>query len=81
LEGETKASLVINNGQQLFSYDESGASPMNRDVENPIVYPELTFTIYDENNMRVSDEAIARLDKEWIVPAKNTMLVFPEKSG
>lgn len=68
-------SLLINNGNQIFKYNESGVSPAHESNEHPQQILPLTFSLFDENGNLVSDEDIRQNCKvKWIVPNKDTML-------
>lgn len=67
-------TLVLNNGSQVFLYDEEGISPASPEQENPIIIPELSFTIYDNKGNALSDAELAQCNIEWVVPSENTFL-------
>lgn len=70
-------NLVINNGSQVFKYDESGLSPVSSQQEeiNPISV--LTFDLYDPNGKELDDKILANeVDVTWTLPAENTLLNF-----
>lgn len=63
-------SLVINNGSQVFKYNEKGVSPASSSLDSPIIIPELSFTLYDPEGA-----AVPAVDSNaWYVPIKNTMI-------
>ena len=63
-------SLVINNGSQVFKYNEAGISPASARLDNPLVIPELSFSLYDS-----SGELVPGVDSNiWYFPIENTML-------
>lgn len=67
-------SLIINNGSQVFNYDENGVSPSNKSQQKPLEIPALSFTLYDMNGREVDQDNIKSDDVEWIIPITNTML-------
>ena len=68
-------SLVINNGSQVFNYDQSGMSPCSESKDEPLVIQSLTFTLYDmEGNKIDQEQNIKKSDISWIYPIKDTML-------
>lgn len=63
-------SLVINNGSQVFKYNEKGVSPASSSLDSPIIIPELSFTLYDPEGA-----AVPAVDSNtWYIPIKNTMI-------
>lgn len=77
LDAEDAYSLVINNGSQVFKYNESGVSPVSDTNENPFTIPPLSFTIYDNLGQPIADDVAEHCEIEWIVPTENTMLQMP----
>lgn len=69
-------SLVINNGTQVFKYDENGTAPNVSSLENPIDLKALTFDIYDKSGNAFTEESKLQCDISWIVPTENTMLTI-----
>lgn len=74
LETKNVYNLIINNGSQIFNYDENGVSPASKAQENPIVINTLTFTVYDNQGREISSDVIKHGEIRWKVPNKNTML-------
>ena len=74
LDAEGVYTLVINNGSQVFKYDENGISPTSNTSENPYVIPPLSFTVYDNLGQEISQEVLAKSKFKWIAPKENTML-------
>lgn len=69
-------TLVINNGTQLFKYDEAGLSPSHKANEYPQEIKTLTFTLFDEKGNMVEEDDIRRNAKvTWKFPAKETLLL------
>ena len=68
-------SLVINNGTQVFNYNEDGVSPC-KIKEGQFIYtiPELSFTLYDANGSEIDKNEIKNTDIKWKIPLKNTLL-------
>lgn len=68
-------TLVINNGTQLFKYNEAGLSPSHKANEHPQEIKTLTFTLFDEKGNMVEEEDISRNAKvAWKLPYKETLL-------
>ena len=69
-------SLVINNGTQLFKYNEQGISPASGSLESPILIQDLSFTLFDKNGEELAvEDCVAK----WTYPKKNTMIKYPSK--
>lgn len=67
-------TLVINNGNQIFKYNEDGISPASKALENPQeIYP-LSFTLYDEKGNEIDNASIDAKKVFWTVPSENTMI-------
>lgn len=78
LEAEDVYSLIINNGSQVFKYNENGISPTSNTVENPYEIPPLTFVVYDNLGQQIPQDVIEKCDIKWIVPIEDTMLNIPK---
>lgn len=74
LNVELNYILMINNGSQVFNYNEYGVSPTNLSFENPYVIPELGFTLYDKKGQEIPQSYIRNEDVTWTVPIKNTLI-------
>ena len=71
--------LVINNGVQLFNYDEHGKSPCSRYAEVPLVLKQLTYSLVDtQTGLDVADQAQSII---WTIPLVNTMLIDKNQVG
>lgn len=79
LEVEGAYSLVINDGTQVFKYDENGLSPASSAIEKPIVLKALTFTIYDNLGNPIDDDVAEHCDIRWTVPTSDTLLTIPSQ--
>ena len=78
LQSDVDYSVVINNGTQVFLYNEQGISPYESGLENYATIPALTYTIYNEKGQPLSDQAMSNIQSEWIVPSmSNSMLIIP----
>lgn len=77
LESQGQYSLVINNGNASFQYNEEGYSPTRGSLENPQQLQSLSFTLYD-NLGNIIDSDILIKDKNctvrWEFPIKDTLL-------
>ena len=74
LKNESNYSVVINNGNQIFKYNEQGIAPDNKSLDNPITILPLTFTVYDNEGREVSANAIGLENVRWIVPTDKTLI-------
>ena len=81
LEAEGNYSLIINNGNKTFKYDEMGISPVNTSLDIPITLTPLTFTLYNNLGEAIPQDVLQTCDVKWKVPASNTMLVIPDAYG
>ena len=77
LTAEGQYTIVINNGAQVFKYDENGVSPASSAVDEPIEIQALTFTVYDNLGNIIDDEIVRHSNIKWIVPIENTMIDIP----
>lgn len=66
--------LIINNGTQIFKYDESGVAPTSSSLANPQVILPLTFSIYDDLGNLIEEENLKGSKIKWTVPAEDTLL-------
>lgn len=76
-------SLVINNGTQVFKYNEAGISPtaQSKQTHQTIDIPELSFIIYD-NQGKPIDQSIANKSKiRWYIPSENSLLTYNRVDG
>jgi hypothetical protein len=44
----TDYGLIINNGNQVFQYNENGVAPTSRSLTNPQIILPLDFTLFDK---------------------------------
>lgn len=77
LESSGNYTLVIDNGNQVFKYNENGISPANGSIKNPITVMPLGFALYNENGQRINHNIIKYI--EWRVPGSDT-LIYPTVS-
>ena len=74
-------SLIINNSNQIFQYDENGVSPASRGLSNPQTILPLSFTLYNKLGSEVSLSDISENNITWKLPADNTMLTSASVNG
>lgn len=67
-------NLVINNGTQVFKYNELGISPASGALDNPMILLPLSFTLYDSSGTVVTEEELKKAEITWSVPIVDTML-------
>lgn len=80
LRNETEAevaaySIIIENGNQVFQYSESGVSPTNERYTDPIEIKPLACHFYDPAGLEVSNETYT---VSWRFPLENTLIVTPK---
>lgn len=78
LQTDKKYSLVINGGNQTYQYNEYGVSPASKSLEKYITIPALSFTVYDNNGIPLSEEALRGCEVTWKVPSSRSMLIFTD---
>lgn len=66
--------IIIENGEQVFQYSESGVSPADTRYENPLEVKPLTCHFYDPVGIEVNNKTY---QVKWQVPLENTMIVTP----
>lgn len=66
--------IIIENGEQVFQYSESGVSPADTRYENPLEVKPLTCHFYDPVGIEVNSKTY---QVKWQVPLENTMIVTP----
>ena len=71
-EANPNYTLIIDNGNQIFKYNEKGVSPVNGSNPNPQVIEPISFTLYDEKGQKINHNVIKKI--EWRVPSKDTLL-------
>lgn len=76
LDGGNNYSLIINNGDQVFKYNEKGIAPDNESLDSPITVLPLSFTLYDNTGEEISAAAIKGTDIKWKVPKDNSMITI-----
>ena len=77
LDIEDAYSLVIENGSQVFKYNEAGISPTSKAIDNPMTLQPLTFKVYDNLGNAIEDDIIRNAKIKWIIHKKNSLLNIP----
>ena len=77
LDIENAYSLVIENGSQVFKYNEAGISPTSKTIDNPMTLQPLTFKVYDNLGKAIEDDIIRNAKIKWIIPKKDSLLNIP----
>ena len=67
-------TLVINNGKQVFNYNEQGVSPCDNEKIN-FVIPELSFSLYNQKGVEIDQKQIRQENIRWIFPNKEDSLL------
>lgn len=74
-------TLVINNGNQVFKYNENGIAPTSKSLDKvQELYP-LSFTLFDDAGKEIDNNAIKARDVEWTVPTTNTLINISPTHG
>lgn len=81
LDVEDAYSLIINNGSQVFKYNEAGVTPTSDSVENPQALQPLSFTIFDNLGQPIDNDITKKCEIQWIVPTTNTMISIVDTTG
>ena len=74
LQKKDEYKLIINNGTQVFKYNEAGVSPTSPSLVTPMVLQPLSFTLFDPAGIEVDTTAIDLSQVEWHVPKEDTMV-------
>lgn len=77
LQAEGAYSLIINDSNYVYKYNEAGVSPASKTVEQPIQIKALTFTIFDNLGNPIDDDVAEHADIKWVVPTTNTLIKIP----
>lgn len=81
LQKKDEYKLVINNGTQVFKYNEAGVSPTSPSLVTPMVLQPLSFTLFDPAGIEVDTAAIDLNQVEWHVPQEDTMVSASGRYG
>lgn len=68
--------IVIENGDQVFQYTESGVSPCNERFSDPLEIRGLICHLYDPNGLEVNS---AHYTHKWIYPIGESLIIPPEE--
>ena len=80
IELQGSYSLSIDNGTQVFQYDNKGNSPATEQVKKPLEIKPLTFSLLDNTGRQISFEQIVNNGIiRWLIPRQNTLLSTKEK--
>lgn len=74
LETTQEFTLNINNGNEVFKYNEFGVAPNSKSLDNPISILPLDFTLYNEVGQKIDLNALDLKKVSWVVPTKNTLI-------
>lgn len=66
-------NLVINNGDQVFLYNEAGDSLQNDSIDEPYDISDLTYSLY-YNGRKIEEKDLNGAEATWKIPASNTLL-------
>lgn len=63
--------IIIENGDQVFQYDEYGKSPKENSLKEPLEIKPLRAKLITPNGLEIKD---GNFSVEWIFPIENTMI-------
>ena len=66
-------NLVINNGDQVFLYDQNGMSLQSAAIDQPYNISDLSYTL-SYNGVPIDEQQLAFAIPTWKIPLKNTMI-------
>lgn len=72
LNNNSGYTLIINNGSNVYQYDEYGVSPASPSLEIPVEVKPLTFLIFDNLGNVLENEVLNECEVVWKVPIKDT---------
>lgn len=75
--GDAKCYILIENGDQVFQYSESGVSPASDRLTDPLVVDPLICHFFDEQNQEVNSSTYTLV---WKFPTEATMIEKPDPS-
>lgn len=75
--GDAKCYILIENGDQVFQYSESGVSPTSERLTDPLVVDPLICHFFDEQNQEVNSSTYMLV---WKFPTEATMIEKPDPS-
>ena len=71
-------NLVINNGDQVFLYDQNGMSLQSAAIDQPYNISDLSYTLI-YNGVPIDEQQLAFAIPTWKIPLKNTMIEMGEQ--
>lgn len=66
--------IEIENGTQVFKYNEDGVSPASSSLAQPQKLKDLKIILYDNLSNQIGDSIVSQCPIEWKVPTTNSML-------
>lgn len=81
LQNETVASpndyyILIQNGEQVFQYSESGIAPNSDRYTDPLEILPLECRFYDPAGLEINPQTYS---VKWVVPLESSMITIPEE--
>lgn len=73
-------NLVINNGDQVFLYDQNGMSLQSAAIDQPYNISDLSYTLI-YNGVPIDEQQLAFAIPTWKIPLKNTMIEMGEQEA
>lgn len=74
LKTENGYDIVIENGTQVYKYNENGVAPTSKSLEQPQALYPLKAIVYDNKGNLLPDDVLKTCEIKWIVPKNNTMI-------
>lgn len=75
-------NLNIENGTQVFQYDDKGNSPASKQLQKPLEILPLSFTLLDNTGAQISyDQIINNGTVRWLIPGTSTLLSADQEEG
>lgn len=68
--------ILIQNGDQVFQYSESGVSPASDRYTDPLEILPLECHFYDPAGLEVNNETY---NVKWVIPVENSLIVIPQE--
>lgn len=79
---DATASILLENGNQVFKYTVGGLAPNHESIANPQQVKALTFRAYDENGIELNEEKRKNnCVAFWYVPVENSMIKLENTQG
>lgn len=69
-------SIVLENADIMYVYNEKGTSPTNKSMENPQQIPILNLRVYNDKGEQIPEEVLRspKANLEWHIPKQKTLI-------